>query len=157
MLEEVPLSIFQDDSARIHRLKAWLSEHEESFSQMDLPNVLQSNPAWSSCLCCVVFECQLIIIDYIKIFDWNKWDNCWPKLGGKIVLYSRIGKEEEKLSLCQVELQVMLFHPCRYVCLAVWVPYSYHWIFWLKWKVELCVIRITMVVGATMYYGSQFG
>ncbi len=46
--------------------------------------------------------------------------------------------------LCQVELLVMFFHPCRDVRQAAWDPWSYRWIIWSKWEIQLCVISIAM-------------
>ncbi len=52
---------------------------------------------------------------------------------------------------------MMFFHPCRDVCQAAWDPCSYHWIIWLKWEIELCVISIAMVGEAMcLYDGTQW-
>ncbi len=66
------------------------------------------------------------------------------------------GWEDEKLHFCQVELQVMLFNPCRDVHQSGWDPCRCHWIIWLKWAVELSFISIAMV-GKTTVCANMMG
>ncbi len=63
--------------------------------------------------CNMIFKCQQIIKDHTnKIPDWTRWEyRWWAQLDGKLVLYWWGGWEDEKLCLCQVELEVMLFNP----------------------------------------------
>ncbi len=51
----------------------------------------------------------------------------------------------------------MFFHPWRDVRQAAWDPYSYRWIIWSKWEIELCVISVEMVREAMcLYDGGQW-